>query len=96
LKEKGERKVWPKVVQAVLRILPHVPAMVELAERMLGRGTGPQKKETVKRMLKAALEAAEVVSGRDIADNGMYERGIDLMVEGIVLILNSTGRFKGS
>jgi hypothetical protein len=69
--------------------------MVELAERMLGRGTGQQKKEAVKRMLKAALEAAEVVSGRDIADNGMYERGIDLMVEGIVLILNSTGRFKG-
>jgi len=96
LKEKDEIKMWPKVIQAILKVLPYVPALVELAERMLGRGTGPQKKETVKKMLKAALEAAEVVSGRDIVDNGMYERGVDLMVEGIVLILNSTGRFKGS
>jgi hypothetical protein len=88
--------VWPKVIQVILKVLPHVPALVELAEKMLGRGTGPQKKEAVRKMLKASLEAAEVVSGRDIVDNEMYEKGVDLMVEGIVLILNSTGRFKVS
>jgi hypothetical protein len=74
-------------------ILPAVIEAVKLAESIFGRGKGEVKKAWVVSAVKSAILAIEGLSQKDIVDDQLFSEGVGDVVDGVVKILNATGKF---
>lgn len=66
---------------------------IDMAERFIAPGptAGPAKHAAVASQVKAAIDFAEVVTGRDLADQTMVSEGIDELVNAVHKIMKGGG-----
>lgn len=74
-------------------ILPIAVEVVKLVEGLFGRGQGGPKRDLAVTLVKALVMAAEGVSGKDIVDDAKFSDGIGQIIDGVVAVLNATGKF---
>lgn len=74
-------------------ILPIAVEAVKFVERMFGKNKGAEKRSVVVSFVRSVVLAAEGIKGSDIVDEDVLSEGIGDIVDGIVKVLNSTGKF---
>lgn len=74
--------------------LPIAIDAVRLVEKLFGGGNGDTKRSAAVEIVKIAVVAAEGITKKDLVDNDKFAEGVGKIVDGIVLVLNSTGQFK--
>ena len=80
-------KVLPKV-------LPLVPAVVKLVEKLFGGGKGPEKRSAAVEVLRVLIPLVEGVTGKDLVEDGKFADAVGAVIDGVVAALNATGAFK--
>ena len=81
----------------LVRAVPVVLQLVPLVERLIkGPKQGTVKREIVVEAVKAIILAAEGISGKDFVDEAKFAEGVGQIVDGVVAVLNSTGKLKVS
>ena len=81
----------------LVRTVPVVLQLVPLVERLIkGPKQGAVKREIVVEAVKAIILAAEGISGKDFVDEAKFAEGVGQIVDGVVAVLNSTGKLKVS
>lgn len=85
------------LLAALPKVIPVVVSLVPLVEKLIkGDKQGPAKRSLVVEAVKAVLLVAEGVSGKDIADEKLFAEGVGQIVDGVVAVLNATGKLKPS
>ena len=90
---KGVKEHMLGLLKHLPTILPLIVATVKSVEALLGGGAGESKRALVVEFVKLAILAAEGVTGKDIVDEELFAEGVGDIVDGVVAILNSTGKF---
>jgi hypothetical protein len=67
-----------------------VPGVVQGVEGLAGAQTGAQKKDAALSIVGSAINIADAVSNKQIADAGMFQGGLGKVVDGVVDCLNSS------
>ena len=81
----------------LVRAVPVVLQLVPLVERLIkGPKQGAVKREIVVEAVKAIILAAEGISGKDFVDEALFAQGVGQIVDGVVAVLNATGKLKGT
>ena len=78
------------VVKVVLRGLALVPGVVEEVETLMGHGTGEEKRKAAVEMVGSAIDVADAVSNKKIADAERFTKGLNAIVDGVVECLNAS------
>jgi hypothetical protein len=81
------------LLAALPTILPVAFEAVKLAEKIFGRGKGSSKKSLAVDVVKMVLKSYEGIKGEDIVDEDALSEGVGNIVDGIVKVLNATGKF---
>ena len=76
------------------KILPLVLTLVPMVERLLGAGSGGEKRNTVIDLIIPVVRAYESISGRELVDEVALAEAIGGLVDGVVGVINLFGMFK--
>ena len=82
------------LIKLLPTILPIVPAVVKLVEKLLGGGKGAEKKDMAVQVLKVLIPLVEQVSGKDLVDDKDFAEAIGSVIDGVVGALNAAGALK--
>jgi hypothetical protein len=87
----GPLTVFLKVVTQIFNVLPLAVQIAELVAGLLkpGQKTGPEKLAAVKAVIRHALEASELLAGKEIVDEDLLDQGITEITNGAVKVLNA-------
>ena len=77
-------------MQKFFRSIALVPGVLHGTEAMLGAATGEQKKKVAVEVVEAAINVADAVSNKKIADAEMFSRGIGQVIDGVTMCLNAS------
>jgi hypothetical protein len=77
-------------LEQLLKGIAFVPALVNGIEGLFGNKTGAQKKDAAMSFLESALTTVDALASRDIVDAEKFKNGISMVVDGVVLCLNSS------
>lgn len=77
-------------LQKLLQGIAFVPAVVNSIEGLFGNHTGEQKKESAVTFVGSALQIAEAIEQKDIVDEVKFKQGLEMVIDGTVLCLNSS------
>jgi hypothetical protein len=77
-------------LQKLLQGIAFVPAVVSSIEGLFGNHTGEQKKASAVSFVGAAMQIAEAIERKDIVDEAKFRQGLEMVIDGTVLCLNSS------
>lgn len=67
-----------------------LPGVLHGTEAMFGATTGEQKKKVAVEAVEAAINIADAVSNKKIANAEMFSRGLGQVIDGVVECLNAS------
>jgi len=77
-------------LNVLLRGITLVPGVVQGVESLSGAQTGAQKKDAALSIVGSALNLADAVSNKTIADPTMFQGGLGKVIDGVVDCLNAS------
>jgi len=80
-----------KVITKVFNILPLAVQIAELAGKIFrpGEKSGSFKLDVVKQAIRQAIEAAELITAKDLVDEQLLDQGITKIANGTVDVMNA-------
>lgn len=87
----GALSVFLKVLGGIFNVLPLAVSIVETVAGLFkpGQKTGAEKLAAVKAVVRNALVASELLSGKEIVNEDLLDQGITEITNGAVKVLNS-------
>jgi hypothetical protein len=73
-----------------LRGLAFLPGVIHGTEAMFGAGNGEQKRRAAVEIVGAAINIADAVSHKHIADAERFTTGLSAIIDGVVECLNAS------
>jgi hypothetical protein len=73
-----------------LRVIVLVPGVIQGTEAMFGAKTGEQKKQAAVEIVGSAINIADAVTMKQIADSGRFTEGLSAIIDGVVTCLNAS------
>jgi hypothetical protein len=73
-----------------LRAIVLVPGVIQGTEAMFGAKTGEQKKKAAVEIVGSAINIADAVTMKQIADSGRFTEGLSAIIDGVVTCLNAS------
>jgi len=73
-----------------LRVIVLIPGVIQGTEAMFGAKTGEQKKKAAVEIVGSAINIADAVTMKQIADSGRFTEGLSAIIEGVVTCLNAS------
>jgi hypothetical protein len=77
-------------LSVLLRGLTLVPGVIQGVEGLSGAQTGGQKKDAVLSIVGSAINMADAVGGKQIADADKFQGGLGKVIDGVVDCLNAS------
>lgn len=87
----GVLATFLKVLSGIFNVLPLAVSIAETIAKLLkpGQKTGAEKLAAVKAVVRNALVASELLSGKEIVNEDLLDQGITEITNGAVKVLNS-------
>ena len=87
----GVLTVFLKVLSGIFNVLPLAVSIAETIAGLFkpGQKTGAEKLAAVKAVVLNALEASELLAGKEIVDRAKLDEGITEITNGAVKVLNA-------
>lgn len=82
------------LVKLLPTVLPLIPSVVRLVEKLIGGGKGDEKKALAVEILKVLIPVVEKVSGKDLVDDKDFAEAVGDLIDGVVGALNAVGALK--
>jgi hypothetical protein len=76
--------------EVVLRAIALIPGVVQGTEALFGAKTGEQKKKAAVEIVGAAINIADAVTMKHIADADKFTEGLSTLIDGVVMCLNAS------
>ncbi len=73
-----------------LRSIALLPGVVQGTEALFGAESGEQKKKAALEIVGAAINVADAVTMKQIADPDKFTDGLSMMIDGVVMCLNAS------
>jgi hypothetical protein len=73
-----------------LRSIALLPGVVQGTEALFGAESGEQKKKAALEIVGAAINVADAVTMKHIADSGKFTEGLGMTIDGVVTCLNAS------
>jgi hypothetical protein len=73
-----------------LRAIVLIPGVIQGTEAMFGAKTGEQKKKAAVEIVGSAINIADAVTMKQIADSGRFTEGLSAIIDGVVTCLNAS------
>ncbi|MCU1222476.1 MAG: hypothetical protein JWQ42_569 [Edaphobacter sp.] len=73
-----------------LRGIALLPGVIQRTEALFGAATGEQKKAAAVEIVGAAINIADAVTMKQIADSGKFTEGLNAIIDGVVTCLNAS------
>ena len=73
-----------------LRGIAQLPGLIQGTEALFGAATGEQKKAAAVEIVGAAINIADAVTMKQIADSGKFTEGLNAIIDGVVTCLNAS------
>ena len=73
-----------------LRAIVLIPGVIQGTEAMFGAKTGEQKKNAAVEIVGSAINIADAVTMKQIADSGRFTEGLSAIIDGVVTCLNAS------
>jgi hypothetical protein len=73
-----------------LRGIALLPSAIQGVETLFGAQSGAQKKAAVVDVVGAAINIADAVTKKQIADSGKFTEGLSTVIDGVVICLNAS------
>jgi hypothetical protein len=73
-----------------LRSIALLPGVVQGTEALFGAQSGEQKKKAALEIVGAAINVADAVTMKHIADSGKFTDGLSMTIDGVVMCLNAS------
>jgi hypothetical protein len=73
-----------------LRSIALLPGVVQGTEALFGAESGEQKKKVALEIVGAAINVADAVTMKHIADSGKFTEGLSMTIDGVVMCLNAS------
>ena len=73
-----------------LRAIVLIPGVIQDTEAMFGAKTGEQKKKAAVEIVGSAINIADAVTMKQIADSGRFTEGLSAIIDGVVTCLNAS------
>jgi hypothetical protein len=77
-------------LKVFLRGIALLPGVVQGTEAMFGAETGEQKKAAAVEIVGAAINVADAVTMKHIADSDKFTQGLSMVIDGVVMCLNAS------
>jgi hypothetical protein len=77
-------------VTIFLRSISLLPSLIQGVERSMEEQTGAQRKEAVLQIVGSAINIADAVTMKQIADSGKFTEGLNAVIDGVVTCLNAS------
>ena len=87
----GVLTTFLKVLTGIFNVLPLAVSIAETMAKLFkpGQKTGAEKLAAVKAVIRHALEASEVLAGKEIVNEDLLDQGITEITNGAVKVLNA-------
>jgi hypothetical protein len=87
----GVLGVFLKVLGGIFNVLPLAVSIAETVSKILkpGQKTGAEKLIAVKQVVRNALVASELLSGKQIVDENLLDQGITEITNGAVKVMKA-------
>jgi hypothetical protein len=72
------------------RVVTMVPGVIQGTEVLFGKEAGAQKKAAAVEVVGAAINIADAVSKKQIANAGKFTEGLSSIIDGVVTCLNAS------
>jgi hypothetical protein len=73
-----------------LRTIVLIPGVIQGTEAMFGAKTGEQKKKAAVEIVGSAINIADAVTSKQIADSDRFTEGLNAIIDGVVTCLNAS------
>jgi len=73
-----------------LRAIVLIPGVIQGTEAMVGAKTGEQKKKAAVEIVGSAINIADAVTMKQIADSGRFTEGLSAIIDGVVTCMNAS------
>jgi hypothetical protein len=73
-----------------LRAVALLPGVVQGTEALFGAQSGEQKKAAAVEIVGAAINVADAVTMKQIADSERFSQGLSMTIDGVVMCLNAS------
>jgi hypothetical protein len=73
-----------------LRTIVLIPGVIQGTEAMFGAKTGEQKKKAAVEIVGSAINIADAVTMKQIADSTKFTEGLNGIIDGVVACLNAS------
>jgi hypothetical protein len=73
-----------------LRTITLIPGVVQGTEGLFGAKSGEQKKKAAVEIVGAAINIADAVTEKHIADANKFTEGLSMVIDGVVACLNAS------
>ncbi len=73
-----------------LRTITLIPGVVQGTEGLFGAKNGEQKKKAAVEIVGAAINIADAVTEKHIADADKFSEGLSTVIDGVVMCLNAS------
>lgn len=73
-----------------LRGIALLPSLIQGVETLFGAKTGVQKQQAAISIVSAAINVADAVSSKQIADAAAFTAGLEQVIDGVVACLNAS------
>jgi hypothetical protein len=73
-----------------LRSIALLPGVVQGTEALFGAESGEQKKKAALEIVGAAINVADAVTMKHIADSDKFTDGLSMTIDGVVMCLNAS------
>jgi len=73
-----------------LRSIALLPGVVQGTEALFGAESGEQKKKAALEIVGAAINVADAVTMKHIADSNKFTEGLGMTIDGVVMCLNAS------
>jgi hypothetical protein len=72
------------------RVITMVPGVIQGTEVLFGKDAGAQKKAAAVEVVGAAINIADAVSKKQIANADKFTEGLSSIIDGVVMCLNAS------
>jgi hypothetical protein len=73
-----------------LRAIVLIPGVIQGTEAMFGAKTGEQKKKAAVEIVGSAINIADAVTMKQIADSARFTEGLSAIIDGVVTCMNAS------
>jgi hypothetical protein len=73
-----------------VRAIVLIPGVIQGTEAMFGAKTGEQKKKAAVEIVGSAIDIADAVTMKQIADSGRFTEGLSAIIDGVVTCMNAS------